>query len=44
LPDDDRRLDTGCPIRYGKALVSEPADRKTVAAHPVSAGIDNDTV
>ena len=44
LSDDDRRLDIGCPICYGKALISEHTDSKTVAAHAVSAGIDNDTV
>jgi hypothetical protein len=44
LPDDDRRLDIGGSIRYGKAVISEPPGSKTVAAHPISAGIDNDAV
>lgn len=34
----------GCSIRYRKTVIRQPTGRKTVAAHPISAGIDNDTV
>jgi hypothetical protein len=44
LPDDDCRLDIGGSICDGKAVISEPGGSKTIAAHSISAGIDNDAV